>query len=75
MAEMKKYGADLVVDSLNNHGVDLVFGIPGAKIDRLKRWNTQQKVLCHLSWLLRVTNKTLPLWHKDLLALQERREL
>jgi len=35
MADMKKYGADLVVDSLNNHGVDLVFGIPGAKIDRL----------------------------------------
>lgn len=35
MSEIKKYGADLVVDSLNNHGVDLVFGIPGAKIDRL----------------------------------------
>ena len=35
MADMKKYGADLVVDSLNNHGIDLVFGIPGAKIDRL----------------------------------------
>ncbi|MGX7051146.1 acetolactate synthase AlsS [Leuconostoc palmae] len=34
MAE-QKYGADLVVESLNNHGVDLVFGIPGAKIDRL----------------------------------------
>nr|CCC56886.1 acetolactate synthase [Weissella thailandensis fsh4-2] len=35
MSEEKKTGADLVVDSLNNHGVDLVFGIPGAKIDRL----------------------------------------
>lgn len=31
----KKYGADIVSDSLVNHGVDLVFGIPGAKIDRL----------------------------------------
>ena len=31
----KKYGADIVTDSLVNHGVDLVFGIPGAKIDRL----------------------------------------
>jgi acetolactate synthase-1/2/3 large subunit len=35
MANKQKFGADLVVDSLNNHGVDLVFGIPGAKIDRL----------------------------------------
>ncbi|GAP03397.1 acetolactate synthase [Fructobacillus pseudoficulneus] len=32
---MKKYGADIVTDSLVNHGVDLIFGIPGAKIDRL----------------------------------------
>ncbi|GAP00314.1 acetolactate synthase AlsS [Fructobacillus ficulneus] len=32
---MQKYGADIVTDSLVNHGVDLVFGIPGAKIDRL----------------------------------------
>ncbi len=31
----KKYGADIVTDSLVNHDVDLVFGIPGAKIDRL----------------------------------------
>ncbi|MDI6649570.1 acetolactate synthase AlsS [Leuconostoc suionicum] len=31
----KKYGADIVTESLVNHGVDLVFGIPGAKIDRL----------------------------------------
>ncbi|WP_220740813.1 acetolactate synthase AlsS [Leuconostoc miyukkimchii] len=31
----QKYGADIVVNSLVNHGVDLVFGIPGAKIDRL----------------------------------------
>ncbi|KAA8434793.1 acetolactate synthase AlsS [Weissella paramesenteroides] len=35
MSEEKKTGADLVVDSLNNHGIDLAFGIPGAKIDRL----------------------------------------
>ena len=34
MAE-KKFGADIVAQSLTNHGVDLVFGIPGAKIDRL----------------------------------------
>jgi acetolactate synthase-1/2/3 large subunit len=30
-----KYGADLIVDSLINHKVDYVFGIPGAKIDRV----------------------------------------
>ncbi|EHJ57550.1 acetolactate synthase, catabolic [Streptococcus urinalis FB127-CNA-2] len=29
------YGADLVVDSLINHDVKYVFGIPGAKIDRI----------------------------------------
>ncbi|MDO4903161.1 MAG: acetolactate synthase AlsS [Limosilactobacillus sp.] len=31
----KLYGSDVVIDSLKKHGVDLVFGIPGAKIDRL----------------------------------------
>lgn len=31
----KKYGADLLVESLINHDVKYVFGIPGAKIDRL----------------------------------------
>ena len=31
----KMYGADVVVDSLRKHHVGLVFGIPGAKIDRL----------------------------------------
>lgn len=31
----KKYGADLIVDSLINHNVKYVFGIPGAKIDRV----------------------------------------
>lgn len=35
MAEKDKYGADLVVDSLINHGVNYVFGVPGAKIDRV----------------------------------------
>ena len=35
MSEKKQYGADLVVDSLINHKVDYVFGIPGAKIDRV----------------------------------------
>lgn len=29
------YGADLIVDSLINHDVKYVFGIPGAKIDRV----------------------------------------
>lgn len=33
--EKKLYGTDIVVDSLRKHGIDLVFGIPGAKIDRL----------------------------------------
>ncbi len=33
--EKKIHGADVVVDSLRKHGIDLVFGIPGAKIDRL----------------------------------------
>lgn len=31
----ERYGADLIVDSLVNHGVKYVFGIPGAKIDRV----------------------------------------
>lgn len=31
----KLYGADVVIDSLKKHGINLVFGIPGAKIDRL----------------------------------------
>lgn len=31
----KQFGADLVVDSLINHDVKYVFGIPGAKIDRV----------------------------------------
>ncbi|GAA5361820.1 acetolactate synthase AlsS [Streptococcus uberis] len=31
----KLYGADLVVDSLINHDVKYIFGIPGAKIDRV----------------------------------------
>lgn len=35
MAEDKRYGADLIVDSLANHDVKYVFGIPGAKIDRV----------------------------------------
>lgn len=35
MTENKEYGADLLVNTLNNNDVDLVFGIPGAKIDRL----------------------------------------
>ncbi|MCI1986673.1 MAG: acetolactate synthase AlsS [Lactobacillus sp.] len=35
MTEEQRYGADLIVDSLVNHGVDYVFGIPGAKIDRV----------------------------------------
>jgi acetolactate synthase-1/2/3 large subunit len=35
MAEEKRYGADLIVESLANHGIDYVFGIPGAKIDRV----------------------------------------
>ncbi|EMV4585252.1 acetolactate synthase AlsS, partial [Listeria monocytogenes] len=30
-----KSGADLVVDSLINQGVTHVFGIPGAKIDKV----------------------------------------
>lgn len=32
---VKKYGADLIVDSLINHKVKYIFGIPGAKIDRV----------------------------------------
>ena len=40
MSEEKQlYGADLVVDSLINHDVDYVFGIPGAKsIEFLIPW-------------------------------------
>ena len=29
----QKFGADLIVDSLINHNVKYIFGIPGAKID------------------------------------------
>ncbi|MFD1420326.1 acetolactate synthase AlsS [Lactiplantibacillus songbeiensis] len=35
MADKKYYGADAIVDSLVNHNVKYVFGIPGAKIDRV----------------------------------------
>ncbi|MCF6419115.1 acetolactate synthase AlsS [Furfurilactobacillus milii] len=35
MTEETRYGADAVVESLINHNVKYVFGIPGAKIDRL----------------------------------------
>lgn len=31
----KMYGSDIIIDSLKKHKIDLVFGIPGAKIDRL----------------------------------------
>ncbi|MFV0560325.1 MAG: acetolactate synthase AlsS [Enterococcus sp.] len=33
MRENMKQGADIIVESLKNHGVDYIFGIPGAKID------------------------------------------
>ena len=29
------HGSDIIIDSLKKHNIDLVFGIPGAKIDRL----------------------------------------
>lgn len=35
MSDKIKYGGDAVVDSLINHEVEYVFGIPGAKIDRV----------------------------------------
>ncbi len=35
MSEKEYYGADAIVDSLINHDVKFVFGIPGAKIDRV----------------------------------------
>lgn len=35
MTEEKYYGANDIVDSLINHDVKFVFGIPGAKIDRV----------------------------------------
>lgn len=35
MTTEKKYGADLIIDSLENHDVPYVFAIPGAKIDRV----------------------------------------
>ena len=31
----KMYGSDIIIDSLKKQKIDLVFGIPGAKIDRL----------------------------------------
>lgn len=42
MPDKKYYGADAIVDSLVNHDVKYVFGIPGAKIDRVfERLSTQ----------------------------------
>lgn len=38
-----RYGADLVVESLTNHQVPYVFGIPGAKIDRVFETLTYSK--------------------------------
>ncbi|EOI01855.1 acetolactate synthase, catabolic [Enterococcus moraviensis ATCC BAA-383] len=35
MAEKSRNGADVIVESLKNHQVEYVFGIPGAKIDGL----------------------------------------
>ncbi|WDF83754.1 acetolactate synthase AlsS [Lacticaseibacillus pabuli] len=35
MSQDKKFGADLIVESLENHDVPYVFAIPGAKIDRV----------------------------------------
>ena len=35
LSKKEKHGADIIVDSLINHEVDYVFGIPGAKIDRV----------------------------------------
>lgn len=35
MTDVVKHGAYMVVESLINHDVDYVFGIPGAKIDRV----------------------------------------
>src|ERR1700739_1122631 len=35
MALEKKTGADIVVETLENHGVTHVFGVPGAKIDKV----------------------------------------
>lgn len=31
----KRYGADAIIDSLVNHDVKYIFGVPGAKIDRV----------------------------------------
>ncbi|SUP52737.1 acetolactate synthase [Weissella viridescens] len=42
MTEKQQYGADLLVNTLNNNDIDLVFGIPGAKIDRLLNALTTQ---------------------------------
>ncbi|MDF7626821.1 acetolactate synthase AlsS [Lactobacillaceae bacterium L1_55_11] len=32
---MTKKGSEIIIDTLNNYGVDYVFGIPGAKVDQL----------------------------------------
>lgn len=63
MSEEKQlYGADLVVDSLINHDVDYVFGIPGAKIDRV--FDTLEDKGPEL--MLPVMSKMLLLWLKVL---------
>ena len=53
----KLYGADIVIDSLRKHGVDLVFGIPGAKIDRLfEALDGKEANVARLSFSTKITD-------------------
>lgn len=48
-ANGSKTGAQVVVESLENHGVQYVFGIPGAKIDKVfdtLRGSSIQTIVC-----------------------------
>ncbi|MCD7113048.1 hypothetical protein LTY22_05815 [Limosilactobacillus agrestis] len=55
----KLHGADIVIDSLKKHGINLVFGIPGAKIDYLFEGLDGQEMIGNLlgiSWPLMPLN-------------------
>ncbi len=52
MTEEKYYGANAIVDSLINHDVKFVFGIPGAKIDRVFELLEHSKNSCTPKFIL-----------------------
>jgi acetolactate synthase, catabolic len=52
MTEEKYYGANAIIDSLINHDVKFVFGIPGAKVDRVFELLEHSKNPCTPKFIL-----------------------